>query len=146
MTPSATYWHVWVDGEGVSHQSLHAIERFELKSVGGDAAPQFMHNGEPMQATVAFMVLPPGWVGDWHPNPKPQWVIPMSGRWYVETMDGTRAEMGPGELSLGEDQLAHKDALGRLGHLSGTVGDAPCVLLCVQLDIPPTADQPGRFR
>ena len=144
--PSAPYWHLWVDGEGVSHQSKHAIERFELKSVGSGAQPQFMHDDASAQTTVSFEVLPPGWFGDWHPNRKPQWIIVMSGRWYVTAMDGTRAEMGPGELSFGEDQLAHKDAKGQLGHLSGTIGDVPCVLMCVQLDIAPTIDQPGRFR
>ena len=38
-------------------------------------------------------------------------------------MDGQRVEMGPGELSFGEDQGTKRDAKGRHGHLSGTVGD-----------------------
>ncbi|MGI9024128.1 MAG: hypothetical protein ACR2GP_00810 [Burkholderiaceae bacterium] len=45
-----------------------------------------------------------GWVGEWHENPKPQWIVPMSGRWFVESMDGRRAEMGMGDISFGEDQ------------------------------------------
>ncbi len=28
----------------------------------------------------------------------------MSGRWFVESMDGRRAEMGMGDISFGEDQ------------------------------------------
>ena len=58
------------------------------------------HAGAEMLVTV----LPVGWVGDWHENPRPQWIIPLSGRWFVETMDGARVEMGPGEMSFGEDQ------------------------------------------
>jgi hypothetical protein len=42
--------------------------------------------------------------GQWYENPAPQWIIPMSGRWFVGTMDGHRVEMGPGDASLGEDQ------------------------------------------
>lgn len=48
-------------------------------------------------ATVLIASLPVGWIGEWHGNPKPQWVVPLSGRWFVETTDGTRVEMGPGE-------------------------------------------------
>ena len=78
-------------------------------------------------------VLPVGWIGDWHENPKPQWIIPLSGRWFVESMDGQRVEMGPGEISFGEDQNT-RNVAGKQGHLSGTVGDEPAVLMIVQFD------------
>ena len=52
-------------------------------------------------------------------------------------MDGTRVEMGPGDLSLGEDQGCTADAQGRKGHKSGTIGDQPAVLMTVQLHVPP---------
>ena len=78
--------------------------------------------------------FPKGWVGQWHENPAPQWIIPLSGRWFVETMDGHRVEMGPGDASLGEDQGSKPDAAGHVGHLSGTLGDAPITLMFVQLD------------
>jgi hypothetical protein len=80
---------------------------------------------------------PVGWVGDWHENPAPQWIIPISGRWWVEAMDGTRIEFGPGELSLGEDQGCRQDDQGRKGHRSGQIGDEPAVLMTVQLHRPP---------
>ena len=43
-------------------------------------------------ATVFVTVLPVGWIGDWHENPRPQWIIPLSGRWFVELMDGVRVK------------------------------------------------------
>src|SRR5262249_24373669 len=89
------------------------------------------------------LVLPVGWVGEWHENPKPQWIIPLSGRWFVETMDGKRVEMGPGELSFGGDQNTKPDAQGRKGHRSGAVGNQPCVTLLIQLEKDPFAGQPG---
>jgi len=50
----------------------------------------------------------------------------------VESMDGQRVEMGPGEMSLGEDQNTRAQG-DRKGHLSGTVGDEPAVLMLVQI-------------
>jgi hypothetical protein len=60
-------------------------------------------------------------------------------------MDGTRISFGPGEISLGEDQNCIADAQGRKGHRSGTIGDAPAVLMTVQLHVPPI-QAPGHFR
>jgi hypothetical protein len=52
-------------------------------------------------------------------------------------MDGTRVEMGPGEVSFGGDQGCVADADGHKGHRSGTVGDEPAVLMIVQMDEAP---------
>lgn len=46
----------------------------------------------------------PGEVGEWHEDPKPQWIITLRGRWGVETMVGMVVEMGPGEISFNGDQ------------------------------------------
>ena len=85
-------------------------------------------------------VFPVGWVGTWHENPKPQWIIPLSGRWFVKTMDGKRVEMGPGEISFGEDQKTKRDAEGHKGHVSGSIGNRPALLMLVQFSDPPTID------
>ena len=66
----------------------------------------------------------------------PQWIVVLSGRWWIEAMDGTRIEQGPGEFSLGEDQGCVATG-GRQGHRSGTIGDQPAVLMTVQLHVPP---------
>lgn len=81
-----------------------------------------------------FAELPVGWVGEWHENPKPQWIIPLRGRWFVETMDGQRVEMGPGDISFGADQNTKPDQNGKQGHKSGTVGEEPALLMLLQLD------------
>ncbi len=78
-----------------------------------------------------------GWVGDWHENPAPQWIVVLSGRWWIESMDGTRIEQGPGEFSFGEDQGC-KEHNGKKGHRSGTVGGEPAVLMTVQLHVDPS--------
>ena len=130
--PKVPYWHAWVDEGGISHQSRCEIGHFELKGMGG-ASPQWQDELGTFSATINISVLPVGWTGQWHENPKPQWIVPLSGRWFVETMDRIRVEMGPGELSLGEDQGTRPDAQGRKGHRSGVVGEAPAVLMIVQL-------------
>ena len=143
--PRIAYWHVYVDEHGASRQTLCHIEGFSMRSIPG-AAPQWQDDLVRAPATVNLSVLPVGWVGEWHENPKPQWIVPLAGRWFVETMDGQRVEMGAGELSFGEDQGCVADANGRKGHLSGTVGDEPAVLMLVQLEVPSTRAQPCRFR
>ena len=133
--PEVPYWHLWVDDEGVSHQQQCLLTKYEAKQVG-PADPQW-NNAQPRsESTVVFTVQPVGWVGEWHENPAPQWIVVLSGRWFIESMDGTRIEQGPGEFSLGEDQGCVTSD-GRLGHRSGTVGDQPAVLMTVQLHIDP---------
>lgn len=144
--PRVPYWHVWTDADGVSRQTRCEMTDFDLASISPPAKPQWQGGRTSAPATIFVTVLPPGWVGDWHENPKPQWIVPLSGRWFVETMDGCRVEMGPGEASFGEDQGTRPRPDGRKGHLSGTVGPAACVLLLAQLDGGPRPASPCRFR
>ena len=130
--PDIPYWHLWRDPDGVSHQRQCSLTQFELKGVG-NAAPQWNNKHETVSSTVVVTVQPVGWVGDWHENPAPQWIVVLSGRWWIESMDGTRIEQGPGEFSLGEDQGCSEGEEGRKGHRSGTIGDQPAVLMTVQL-------------
>jgi len=134
--PTVSYWHLWTDAKGVSHQKQCALTTFELKGVGG-AAPQWNNKHPEHPSTVVVTVQPVGWVGDWHENPAPQWIIVLSGQWWIESMDGTRIEQGPGEFSFGEDQGCTESADGRKGHRSGTIGDQPAVLMTVQFHIDP---------
>ena len=131
--PAVPYWHLWTDEHGVSRQTRCAMTAFEFASIAPPAAPQWLGEKTREDATVLVTVLPTGWTGAWHENPKPQWIVPLSGRWFVESMDGQRVEMGPGELSFGEDQGTRADG-DRRGHLSGTVGDVPAVLMIVQFE------------
>lgn len=132
--PTRSYWHVWTDDDGISHQTRCELTAFEQESMGGDAEPQWNNRLMSADAKIIFAELPVGWVGEWHENPKPQWIVPLSGCWYVETMDGTRVEMGPGEVSFGADQNTNPNAEGHQGHISGTVGDQPAQLMIIQLE------------
>lgn len=131
--PVVPYWHLWTAADGISRLTKSAMTEFELKSMKPPADPQWQ--GLPITRTTTMMVTvqPVGWMGTWHENPKPQWIVPLSGRWFVEAMDGTRVEMGPGEISFGGDQNC-REVDGRRGHRSGTIGDLPAVLMVVQFE------------
>ena len=131
--PTLTYWHVWTDDDGISHQTQCELTDYKQESMGGDADPQWNNRLMSADAEILFSTLPVGWVGEWHENPKPQWIVPLSGTWYVETMDGTRVEMGPGEVSFGGDQNTQADEKGHKGHMSGCVGEEPAKLMVIQL-------------
>ena len=132
--PKYSYWHVWTDDDGVSHQTKCELTDFKQESMSGNAAPQWNNRLLTAESKIVFAELPVGWVGEWHENPQPQWIIPLSGKWFVETMDGKRVEMGVGEVSFGGDQNTKPNAAGLQGHLSGTVGDEPAQLMIIQLE------------
>jgi hypothetical protein len=127
--PTLTYWHCLTGEDGVTTQVRRRLTRFEKQSMGGSSGEQWNDVLGSFEGRVIFAELPAGFDGDWHENPEPQWIVPLSGRWWVETMDGTRVEMGPGEVSLGGDQ----GSAGGKGHRSGVVGDEPCRMMIVQL-------------
>lgn len=137
--PEVRYWHLYTDADGVSRQARRVMRDFELRSISPPARPQWQGPKSHGMTALMTTVLPVGWVGEWHENPAPQWIVPLSGRWFVESMDGQRVEMGPGEISLGTDQ-GTRESGGRKGHRSGTVGSEPAVLWLVQLErAPPSA-------
>jgi hypothetical protein len=142
--PTIPYWHLWTDPDGISRQKQCALTEFEMKSIK-PSDPQWQ--GTPMSGKMTAMVtvLPVGWVGNWHENPKPQWIVPLSGRWFVEAMDGTRAEMDTGELAFGGDQNC-REVDGKRGHRSGTVGDVPAVLMLIQFDDAHASASPCQWR
>lgn len=126
--PSISYMAMRVNQEGLSTGELCELEGFSLASLGGKASPIWMKQFAGSPTSVWFTVLPIGWVGDWHESPAAQWVCAISGRWWIETADGKRIEMGPGEIHWGQDQgtKAHR------GHRSGQCGPEPCVQLMVR--------------
>ncbi len=130
----------------MSHQDQCKLSNFEFASISSGAAPSWIDRLSTPGSRVVILYLPAGWVGEWHENPEPQWIVPLSGRWFVETMDGKRVEMGTGELSFGNDQNTKPDARGRTGHRSGASGDQPCVLMLVQVKQDPVNSRPCQLK
>lgn len=136
------YWHLGVDQDGVTRMTRRFVAAApsgkKWHGIGRIASSQPF--GEVNQQQL--IVLQPGDFYGWHENPFPQWIVPLCGAWFVETLDGGRVEMGPGELCFGEDQGSRSSG-GRQGHQSGVVGDEPCVLLLIQNNPARTTGETG---
>lgn len=132
--PRMPFWEMGTDGSGGSAIDLGWLEGFVQRSVSGDTAPMWMREFPGVLKAVWFNVIPVGWVGEWHPSPALQWVVALSGRWFIETQDGDRVEMGPGDIHWGGDLQGGDQPEERPAHLSGQLGDVPCVQLMIQFE------------
>ena len=75
---------------------------------------------------IVFRRAPAGHVQDWHPAPRRQYVITLSGQGEIEIGDGTVRRFSPGDVVLAED------VTGR-GHITRVVGAQPRVYVTVPL-------------
>ncbi|MFY0408405.1 hypothetical protein [Solicola sp. PLA-1-18] len=135
VPPVMPFLSMWTRPDGLSGIGAADLAGFELGSVGGKASPLWMREIPGEVTKVLFNHMEVGWKGEWHESPVPQWIVPLSGRWFIETQDGTRVEMGPGDIHWGQD-LGTRQVDGNTGHRSGQVGDEPCVQLMVQFAQP----------
>jgi hypothetical protein len=78
-------------------------------------------------AGIQFRESPAGNFLDWHPAPRRQWVIILSGELEIGLGDGSLRRFGPGDARLGEDTTGH-------GHTTRVVGSEPCVMAYVPLE------------
>lgn len=75
---------------------------------------------------VLFLTLPPGWTGEMHPSPQPQFVICLEGRMRFEAGDGEAREVRPGDV------IRCTDTTGS-GHRSAVLGTENAHLAIVQI-------------
>ncbi|HEX5814604.1 MAG TPA: cupin domain-containing protein [Methylomirabilota bacterium] len=75
---------------------------------------------------IAFRVWPQGEFLDWHPAPRRQFVIILSGQLEIGCGDGTKQVFGPGDARLVEDTTGK-------GHTTRVVGNEPCLTATVPL-------------
>ena len=101
------------DGESLVEE-LRLSDRSELASLAPTSG-------------IMFRESPPGHFLDWHPAPRRQWVIILSGELEIGLGDGTLRRFGPGDARLVEDTTGH-------GHTTRVVGNRPCLMAYVPLD------------
>ena len=131
--PTIPYWEMQIASDGRSTIDLRWLDEFFIRDVSGKATAIWMRQFPGTVKAVWFNILSVGWIGEWHPSPALQWVVPISGRWFIETQSGVRVEMGPGDIHWGADVVAG-EAHGQVGHRSGQLGDLPCVQLMIQFE------------
>ncbi len=110
---SATY-RLYSGSDGQSH-----IEPIDLSQTpswnSGLAAKQ-----------ISFHESPAGRFQDWHPAPRRQFVIILSGHLEIGLGDGSKHLFGPGDARLVEDTTGQ-------GHTTSTHGNGPCLTATIPL-------------
>jgi hypothetical protein len=126
------YTRIYCDGTGDSHFDDTYVEVAPV-----DFAPPAppLHLATPVEAERMILChLPQGWVGEWHPTPRRQFYIQLSGRLGVEVSDGEVREFGAGSVVLLEDSMGK-------GHLTTVLGGAGVEAVFVQLPVAADADR-----
>jgi quercetin dioxygenase-like cupin family protein len=95
------------------------IEKIDLAKM-----PEWMKGLPATQ--ISFRVWPVGETLDWHPAPRRQFVIILSGQLEIGLGDGSKHVFGPGDARLVEDTKGQ-------GHTTRTLGNQPCVTATVPL-------------
>ena len=75
---------------------------------------------------ISFRVWPVGEFIDWHPAPRRQFVIILSGQLEIGLGDGSKHVFGAGDARLVEDTTGK-------GHTTRVLGNTPCVTATVPL-------------
>jgi hypothetical protein len=75
---------------------------------------------------ITFRTMPVGTFQDWHPAPRRQFVIILSGHLEIGLGDGSKHVFGPGDARLVEDTTGK-------GHTTAVHGTTPCVTATVPL-------------
>ena len=75
---------------------------------------------------ISFREDPVGRFVDWHPAPRRQFVIILSGQLEIGLSDGSKHVFGPGDARLVEDTTGK-------GHTTAVHGDEPCVTATIPL-------------
>lgn len=76
--------------------------------------------------SVGFIQGEVGWVGDWHPVPRRQYMYTLQGEIDVTASDGETRRFGPGQGALVEDTFGK-------GHITKVVSDEPLIMIVVSL-------------
>jgi quercetin dioxygenase-like cupin family protein len=108
-------WRVYSGPDGQSHLAelpLAMTPFVDVEGSHGEASPTQAATG------ITFRVSAPGYVLDWHCAPRRQYSISLSGTAEIEVGDGTRAQVGPGDVVLAEDLTGQ-------GHITRVIGDQP---------------------
>ena len=75
---------------------------------------------------IIFRHAPPGDLHQWHPAPRRQFVITLSGEAEIEISDGTVRRFGLGNIMLADDLTGR-------GHITRVVGNRPRLYVTVPL-------------
>ena len=126
ITPDhLSYVRIYTDSIGETHFEDLEIKLNEI-DFAPPAPPIFTSNLQPT-TKFGFLSVLPGWNSDWHPTPKRQYIIYLSGMIEAEVSDGEIRQFGPGSITLVDDTFGK-------GHKSRAIGNDKIVLVVIQLE------------
>jgi hypothetical protein len=106
---------------GPDNESHFEDREVDLKFVGDTEVSA----NEPATGII-FRRAPATHLSDFHPAPRSQYVITLSGQVEIETGDGTIKRFGPGDVMLADDTSGH-------GHITRVVGNQPRIYVMIPL-------------
>lgn len=118
------YAEIYADADGISHVRDCSVS-FTDRQVAPPALP--FGTSDPMTAdSAAFLSIPAGWAGGWHPPPADGFIVVLRGQVQIEVGDGEIRQFSAGSV------LRHRDRVGR-GHDSRVIGDETVLLVIINL-------------
>ena len=118
------YVRIYADEAGVSHYRDVEVD-FTESDFAPPAPPLGLSVLMPAEWT-GFILMPVAWAGGWHPTPRRQFMILLSGQVEVRVGDGETRRFRPGDVTLLEDTVG-------AGHWTTVPGDESAILAVVQL-------------
>jgi hypothetical protein len=106
---------------GPDNESHFEEKEVELK-FNGDMEVSALESAE----GILFRRAPASHLHSFHPAPRRQYVITLSGQVEIETGDGTVKRFGPGDVMLADDTSGR-------GHITRVVGGQPRVYVMIPL-------------
>ncbi len=119
------YVRVYADSIGESHFEDLTIDLNEI-DFAPPAPPIFTSELNP-SSKYGFASVLPGWESEWHPAPKRQFMIYLSGTIEAEVSDGEIRQFGTGSITLVEDTTGK-------GHKSRVIGSEQVIGVVIQLE------------
>ena len=119
------YSEMYSDAEGETH--FREVEvAFSVVDVAPPAAPMNISDFRSARE-VAFISLPAGWGGGWHPAPSVGHIFVLQGEMEVEVSDGEKRRFPQGSVWL------HRDLIGK-GHDTRVVSKEGAMLAMVKMN------------
>ena len=123
---------LWTSEDSKTH--LKQCEVQQLEESGDFGTIQYVRDLVNSSVTPYNLVLTQQ-TGDnpWHPSPQTQFVVTLSGAWFINTTDGDYVEMRPGDVLFQDD---YRDSPLGGKHYSGTLDGEPCNQLVIAVEQP----------
>ena len=119
------YVKVHADENGETH-----FQDLEVPMQDADFAPPApLIATSPHQTATGIVAIgfPPGWFGDFHPAPKNQWMMLMSGTLELFVSDGEKRTFPTGAIVF-------LDEAGSKGHTTRVIGDETAIIMVTQVN------------